>query len=469
MKAVKTPGRYMDMGYFLVGLCLLWMPTVAVFDLLPACLGYLLLMRGLYRLSDLNDEIDAARRLFRRAAILGLIRYLSIPFVFGFVSADERPVMILTVTFTLAVLDLMTLIPAWKRLCGGVIYLATRHEGTAVFHRRGRDPRNATERLTSFTVFFLVAKEILATLPELTVLVSQWGGADTGEGWFLPQLYSYVGLLRLFAATIAFVIGIVWLVHTMRYAGRLAGDRSFFANLRHRYETTVLNRPELFAKRSVKAALVCLCIGFAFSVDLFLDGINVLPDTLVALVALLGICLLRRYADRRRWRWALVATALYAPISAAEWLLQLKVFPLADAYQVYRNASVYQAYLMACGGRAVSRLFFLVTLGLILWMVKDIIDRYTGFSVTQRDSADPHGHVKAIHRELYRRLYIVLALGGIAAVSSVIYIATLPMAGDTLWEAWVLADAVLHISFAVSLAVAVTHVLEQVEYKYMLS
>ena len=177
MIPAKKPGSRMDIGYFAVGICLIWMPTMAVFDLLPAYLGYLLMFRGLYRLADINEDISDARHLFGRMAILSAVRLLSIPFLFGFIPMSERPVMILIVTFSLAILELVTLIPAWKKLSNGLNYLATRHDGVAVFMTKGRSRRNMTEKLTSFSVvFFFLFSRVSCSIWSIVTIKSSPSG-----------------------------------------------------------------------------------------------------------------------------------------------------------------------------------------------------------------------------------------------------------------------------------------------------
>lgn len=468
MIPAKKPGSRMDIGYFAVGICLIWMPTMAVFDLLPAYLGYLLMFRGLYRLADINEDISDARHLFGRMAILSAVRLLSIPFLFGFIPMSERPVMILIVTFSLAILELVTLIPAWKKLSNGLNYLATRHDGVAVFMTKGRSRRNMTEKLTSFSVVFFFIKAVMTVLPESTSLASQAGGATPDSFFYFPYLYEYIGLMRGFASVVVACIGVVWLVRMRRHLRRVMADRPFLDRLREKYAAEVMTRPELFAKRRIKAVLICICIALAFSVDFYLDGVNIMPDGIMGALLLVSVLLLARYVDPTLLKTALVTSTVYTVIAFIAWIVQLTNISIKE-FNFTLDEDILPVYILLCAIHILSRLLFLFALRSVMRVLKDVVRRYTGFSMSHHDIDHPDPHVREVHRELNRRLRLVFGIGVLAALSSVIYFVTMPLAGQSLWEVWTFIDAIVQISLVVSFISATNAILEQVEYKYMLS
>lgn len=462
----KKQNHRMGLGFFAAGVCLVWLPTVAVIDLSPAWLGYLLMCRGLYQLADLDENIEDARRLFMRMAILSAARLVSIPLLFGFLAASERPVMILTIAFVLAIADLVTLIPAWKKLCTGLIYLATRHDGTGPFISKGRSPRNLTEKATTFTIIFFCIKESMTVLPELTVLTSTVGGADSSSAFYFPYLYNYISLMRGFAALVVLIFGVVWLVRMWKQMRRIIADRPFFERLDKKYADEVLTRPDLFAKRRIKATLICTCVALAFSVDFYLDDINVIPDFLIGAFFLAVILLLRRYVRPTLLKQAGAASAVYTAVSAAAWIIGVVNPPLGDLSSPTDDLGL---YALVCSAQLFSRLTFVIALWTIIRVWKEVVRHYTGFSVTNHDVDHPDRHVSEVHKELNRRLGLVLVIGAVAAAVSVIYSVTLPWASSTLWEIWVLVDIIAQIGLFVSFIAATNAILEQVEYKYMLS
>ncbi len=464
----------LGLGYMIAGACFLISPMLAIVDVLPDFIGYALILKGIYCLSDMNDSISEAARLFRRMIILGLVRLALVFFVYGMASPTEQPTLQLLCSFVLAVLDCMTLIPAWKYFSNGLIYLATRHEGTAVFDKqypgaRKRVPegsKSRTEKVTSFTLFFLVAREVFSVLPEFAVLTHEKGGAEEGNR---IMAYEYIGLMRQMCALVVVVLAIIWLVKFIRYMKHLMKDTPFFENLRHKYEAEVLTRPELFARRGVKAALVFLCVGFVFTVDFFMDNICITPDFLFGLFVLIGLLLIRKFVKTKLWYGALAVTVIYIPATVGEWILQLNYFTLSDASEVYRHIEPYNRWMNMLFVRGGTLALGLVLLLFLMLVLMQAVKRYTGFSITAHDSATPNLRVREVHRNLNMRLWIAFGLAVIAAAASIVYLLTLPLARETLWEAWLFADLLISGIFIVSFAHTVMVIFEQIDYKYMLS
>lgn len=52
----------MNIGYLIAGCVFLFNPTVNLIDVLPDVIGFLLILKGLYKLADLNGKIKTARQ-----------------------------------------------------------------------------------------------------------------------------------------------------------------------------------------------------------------------------------------------------------------------------------------------------------------------------------------------------------------------------------------------------------------------
>ena len=63
--------------FLLIGAIFLCDPLISVIDLLPDFIGYLFIMKGLYRMADLSGYIEDARRLCGRLALAALARPVS--------------------------------------------------------------------------------------------------------------------------------------------------------------------------------------------------------------------------------------------------------------------------------------------------------------------------------------------------------------------------------------------------------
>ncbi len=464
----------LGLGFVIAGVFFLVSPMLSVVDVLPDFIGYALILKGVYCLADMNEQISDAARLFRRLLILSIVRLGLMFFIFGMASETEQPTLRLLCAFVLAVLDIMAIIPAWRGLGNGFIYLGTRLEGRAVFDKRYphsnkkifENSKTLTEKTFNFTVFFLITREVLSVLPEFTVLSHELGGADAGNR---TAVYEFIGLMRGMCAVLVVIIGIIWLVKFIRYILHLMGDKPFFERLTHKYETEVLTRPELFARRGVKRALIFLCIGIILTADLFLDDVCITPDLLFGLLAIIALLMLRKHIKSPMWTAAMVASVAYIPLCAGEWLLQITYFTMSDGVWAYRNDEVYAQWTNMNFVRAVTLLAGLLLFFLLVKVMMEAVSKYTGFSVTAHDCANPSARVLEVHRDLHRRLWISLGFFAVASVASMVYMLTLPQAHDSLWEAWIFVDVVLTGVFAAVFIHTVTLIFDQIDYKYLLS
>ena len=460
----------------LVGSIFLISPMFAVVDVLPDFVGYAFILFGVSKFADMNDKIAEAAKYFRRLVILGIVRMVAILFVYGMASPVERPTLQLLCSFVLCVLDCMALIPGWKQLSGGLLYLATRHEGQAIFdvsykNKPTKNTKTLLERTTKATIVFLVLREVLSVLPEFAVLTAEEGGAEVATR---TSLYEFIGFMREVCGAVVLIWGIVWLIGFLRFGLHLGKDKVFFDGMRAKYQTEVLTKPDLFARRGVKRAMVFMCIGLVFSVDFFLADLAtfplcVTPDFLMGALLLVGLLLVRKYVKSGWWTAAMVATAIYIPLTVAEFILQIFYINMTDIRWAYRDALFYERWTHMLGVRVAVSVASVAVILLLLRLLGDVIERYTGFSVTTHDSAQPAQRVKELHKELKSKLWVVFGMGVATAVSSVIYLATLPLSADTLWELWNFVDVVIPMIFVVVFVHATMQIFEQIDYKYMLS
>lgn len=182
----------MKFGYLIAGLLFLCNPTINILDILPDFIGYLLILKGLYELSDLDRRIAGARLKFRHLAWLSVFKFILSVFTCGllddmlydlglslFVQLFDST-MVLVFVFVFGIFELMYLIPAFIGLFEGISFLEIRHtnhrarrtnyakprfggifdktefaDGTAYFEVHAEDSEDAlTAKFASEKVFF---------------------------------------------------------------------------------------------------------------------------------------------------------------------------------------------------------------------------------------------------------------------------------------------------------------------------
>ena len=424
----RKTGKYLGISLFAVGAVCLFEPFISVVDVLPDALGYLFMLLGLYRLADLDERIMEAVKGLRYLALIGVARLLSLFLAFGLVSPTEQPVFVLLILFTLGVLDCIVLIPMWKNFCGGILYLGSRNNATAMFDCRGMGGRariyNVVERYTAFTTVFFVLRELCAILPEISVLSHEKGGVEAGEA---TQFYDFVGLYRLLGGGISLILGIVWLILTVRLIRKLKGDTPFFEALTEKYNAEVLTRHDLFAMRAVKASLGCLLVASVCALDVYLDNINVLPDILTALFLILSVVFIRRYAGKNIP--ALVASAAYGLVSGFSWYLQVKgYFNQGELPEILRSDDVHLRWQNILSLEAVAAALLVVSVVLILRSLFTMVKRYTGIYSFRDDPTSTYAaeRTDAIHTLIRKKLLWVGILAGVTAISTVVWWGLIP-------------------------------------------
>ncbi len=418
----------MGIGCLIAGACFLFDPYIGIFDLLPDAVGYLFIALGLYRLSDLDDRLGEASRAAMKMSLLGVARYLCLFLTFGLISSTERPVFILLVAFVLGVISLIWELPLWRNLGGGLLYLGSRSDATALFDRTRRGDRlhehTLCERYIHFTVFYFVLRQVLAVIPELTVLTHESGGAD-GYG---QSLYEYIGLARMIGMAASLIVGVIWLCKTVGFVRKLKSDKPFFASLHSRYATEIAPRHDLFAMRAVKASLVALSAAAILSLDIFIEGVSVLPDFLAAVALLLSILFLRRYTEGKILP-AVVVTGLYAVSSTATWVLQITYLSYSDL-RAWSNAAdrplLLERLPTVTQLHLVNSALFVAAFVLVLRLLYGLVRRHTGLRALHEGSAYAAGRNQAIHTHIRHKLVWVGVFAVLSAVSALLLWGVIP-------------------------------------------
>lgn len=421
-------GKYLGFSLIAVGAVFLFDPFISVVDLLPDALGYLLMLLGLYRLSDLDERLMEATKGLRYLALIGVARLLSLFLAFGLVSPTEQPVFVLLILFTLGVLDCIVLIPMWKNLCGGLLYLGSRNGATVMFYRRGPGgrtrTRNIVERYTACTTVFFILREVLAILPEVTVLSHEKGGVEVGDA---THFYDFVGLYRLVGGALSLILGVVWLIMTVRFVAKLKSDTPFFGALTEKYRTEVLTRGDLFAMRAVKSSLACLLVASVCALDIYLDSVNILPDLLTALFLILSVVFIRRYAGKNLP--ALVASAAYGGVSGLSWYLQVTgYFNQGDLPDIIRDEDARLCWSHIVTLETLAAILLVVAVVLILRSLYTMVKRYTGVYSFRDDPSSTYAaeRTEAIHTLIRKKLLWVGVLAGVTALSTVLWWGVIP-------------------------------------------
>ena len=309
-------------------------PIFALVDVLPDAIGFLLFVFFLSRLSDLNDEIAASRRLFLDLFVLGLLREglnLLVRSASKWENAFEVPTLLLLLSFVWGLLQAILLIPAFKHLYRGVSALAETCGADALWATR----RNLTvcERAERKTTVLVLLHSVFMVLPEFGALGLKQG-QTTSEG-----LYAYVNTYRVLAGIVLLILLILWWILWIGFCRILLREKDFAARLKSARAEDISGHPGRAERRSLYLGL-CLA-GFSMLVFLpiRIADYSIFPGVLCGFLALIGFMRLR---IPKKW----VATLPLIAVGSARIVLHFLYLAEHLPKDALYETDAYYAYLV---------------------------------------------------------------------------------------------------------------------------
>ena len=405
------------LGWLIPGALILANPVIAFYDILPDCIGYLLLCVALFRLADLNSSISDALKRFRTLIWVHIGGILMQYYIYNVLSKEpglnpqEIPTMILLCAFVIAVPQIYFAVPAWRDLFQGFWELADRHGGKAVFHY-GKRNSNLCERMRRYSSVFVVVSTLLSVLPEMSILTTfEYEFEKLPFDW-----YQFVWLFRVSAAMVLTVLFLVWMIRLVRFILLFTRDREMMSSIEERYKRDILPQSDMLSMRRLRFGIVFLIIGAALTLNICIEETILLPSVLCAVFTAVGVLIFG--ADLQKRKLFFITCTCLGVLSIAELLLNsyyTKYFSYEasgwdpDAYSLFlvlRLLQVLQAF-MAAG-------MFWALLNLFSVFVKErVFEHYAGEN-TEEISARA---TVRLHRSFERYITACKILFFAAAVS----------------------------------------------------
>ena len=263
-------------------------PIFALLDVLPDAIGFLLIYLFLAKLSDLNDEISAAKRLFFDLFILGLLREilnLIVRSAGEWENAFEAPTLLLLLSFAWGLLQATFLIPAFRHLYRGFSTLAEICGAEALWATK----RNLTlcERAEKKTTVLVLLHSIFVVLPEFGALGLRQGQA-TDEG-----LYGFINIYRLLSGILLVIVMILWWVLWIGFCRTLLRENDFALRLNELRSRDIEGHPGRAERRSLYRNLCLLGLSALVFLPIRTSDYSIFPGALCGLFALIGFLRLR--------------------------------------------------------------------------------------------------------------------------------------------------------------------------------
>lgn len=447
----------MNFKLILISFIFLFNANINVIDVFPDIIGYLILFFALVRLSDLNEDIADAYKFFRYMLIVEAAKILSILWVFGLSQRDEQNTGTLLIAFVFSVLDVIILFNAFNKLFSGLISLGYKHPNTSVLAGKKANGRSYTEKMRSFTLFFIVFRAAMSVLPEFSNLASY--GYD--ESSRTINLYEYIGLMRGMSFVLVTVVGVVWLVKIIRYFFRINKDTEFCSSLSNAYACEILPKKSLFIRRNLAAVFFLFVAASVFMIDFRVEYFNLIPDFVGALLFTLGFFISVKNVTLKK-TWVRIIPVIYVLTSVLAYVSEIIFFDKYYYGAIYRNAEAYKAYCVMCAFSVLNILVFAFTSVLLICCLRNVIINHTGF-VYGTDAQKDSERIAAYHRESQRKL-IFLTVTSVIMIAADIFYTFFAVKYGFAGAISVLAS----ILFFVSVLKVTQDISEDIETKYML-
>lgn len=460
----KKTGKYLGLGIAAISAIFLFNPDVAIIDILPDFIGYTLLAISLRFARDLSPHFENAWRKFRILAVMTFFKTLALLWVFGgLTSAQERPTMMLLLSFCFCLCELIWGIPAWRSLIEGFILHSQTSGGEYPLIEKGaksyRPGKNISYSFRDLTVFFMIAKAFFSNVAEFAVL-SNHSYDDTAFDW-----YRFIGLYRVVTLFVGSLIGIIWLIRAIIFFRGILRDSVLISSMKEKYETTVLPNTGLFVRRDIAFVLGILAISVLTTADLYLDDVNIISDTFTALLLAWTFIKLKPYY--KNYKLGVILSAVYGVLTIVGSSLSYNFVTDSIPTKTWVNRVVFKEFMAMYPVRIVEAAFLFITVFVALKGVRAIIDGHCGYIPSTMDEAYRNSRMEAIRKEVGVKVTVCLVFAALATVSGGLYefILSLDLFISPIW--WII-NFVVCGAFFVSSLYMMNAVNEEVESRYML-
>ena len=316
---------------------------------------------------------------------------------------------------------------------------------------------------------FVVVKAVGAALPEATSLSM----TEYTES-FVMHMYEFIGAYRMLAFIPTLIFGIVLLANVCPFFIRLRKEKEFIENMKNKFVNDLFPKKGLFIRRSLNVMIMLLLVAAVFCVDLSLGSvgvvgdsaaeINVLPDAVAAVLIFLSVFMLRKYA--KNTTATAVSSIVWFTISAVGSAVKIYFIDKFDYYTAINKIDeAYYIFIVMCAITILENIAFLFTVLFLTRTLKDVIERYTGYSgYADVQSAD---RVTSLQKELTGKLVYMIVFAVISAVSAVVYEFLLPEKHIVAQYMWFV-DLVVQSVFAVVTFRCLFAIKDEMENKFML-
>lgn len=414
----------MGLGLLMLSVIFLCNPVVGFVDVLPDCIGFLLIFNGLRFMADLDEHLEIAQKRFLLLFWAGGAQVVLQMLVYNFmqgrsgenVDPGQLPNTLMVLSFIWMVLYIFVVIPSFRQLFLGLDHLSDRFDRQQPLKKKQKRRLEKTdgERMSLKTGAFVFIISVLGFLPELTAMTS----LEYSRGNFTFDWYEFIGMFRSIAVLLTLGFSLAWMISFLRYFRRLKKDRSWIDRMKAHYRAEVLPRTGMLAMRRFSTSFLILYVGIIFAIHLKMNFYACLPGVLFAFLVFAGISSLGDLLPPQRNTY--IAASALALFSLAQMIsnhFYLKNY-LPEESMFHPNA--FWHYLVVQLFDIAESVFTVVLIAYLLQSLYEIAKAYTGVRYGGEESEGlSDSATQKLHNSFRIRMYVIFILFFVAAVGNI--------------------------------------------------
>jgi len=263
-----------NLGLIFAGLIFFALPNFNLLDIMPDFIGAILIMWGLSKMYMYDGNFEDAKK---SAKFLLWISVLRLVLCFWATSGGRRDYLV-PFTFIVCVLEAIYMISLFKGLYLGLEYTLMRAGAEKLV-------KKVNEAFT-FSFIFTIAARFLEFAPQICEIYRQDAELDLSSGasfkMSMAQMAMYVTGVCLVCS---FILGIIYLFITSDLWIRVISNKNYAPFLREKYENYLKDYREEYVAAKTGFVYFLITLSFVFVPDFFIDGINLIPSVIVAVIA----------------------------------------------------------------------------------------------------------------------------------------------------------------------------------------
>ncbi len=277
----------MGILHVLLGICMFFEPSFNMFDILPDILGTLLIIKGLSKICLVNEDFFAARKNAQRLLIIFAFKVVFC--VFAAAHTDY----LLPLTFAFGTLEIIYMLSFFKNIYVGLDYTLQRYSDN-------KYSENVSSAFTMAAIFTVVSR-VCAFAAHIPQIFIQDASIDLSykASTRIPMTY-LEPYIRLFCIIISLIVGIIFVVITVKFFAKVIKDKKYINTLKEKYTQEKELKREVLLSNGIKTSLVLCFASFLFLLKFSLDGINVIPEFLGFALLYLAFSKLSKLSGQKR-------------------------------------------------------------------------------------------------------------------------------------------------------------------------